>query len=116
MQSSHLPVDVDDRNNDDDDTGGDNNDDDDDSDDNNDDDGDNFADTIAKTDLTKMIATTHTLLLMLNMQTQMVMIKVLMMMTNFNVQFCRHDCQDGSDENDCDYSHLAVNKNFFCFR
>ena len=30
--------------------------------------------------------------------------------------FFRHDCQDGSDENDCDYSHLAVNKNFFCFR
>ena len=33
-----------------------------------------------------------------------------------NVQFFRHDCQDGSDENDCDYSHLAVNKNFFCFK
>ena len=31
-------------------------------------------------------------------------------------QFFRHDCQDGSDENDCDYSHLAVNKNFFCFK
>ena len=26
-------------------------------------------------------------------------------------QFCRHDCQDGSDENDCDYSHHPVDVN-----
>ena len=34
----------------------------------------------------------------------------------FGVIMCRHDCQDGSDENDCNFSHLTVNKHFFCFR
>ena len=24
----------------------------------------------------------------------------------------RHDCQDGSDENDCNYSHVIVNREF----
>ena len=26
----------------------------------------------------------------------------------------RHDCQDGSDENDCDYSHVRVARQFRC--
>jgi hypothetical protein len=24
----------------------------------------------------------------------------------------RHDCQDGSDEDDCNFSHLTVNREF----
>jgi len=27
----------------------------------------------------------------------------------------RHDCQDGSDENDCDFSNIKVNKKFMCY-
>jgi len=27
----------------------------------------------------------------------------------------RHDCQDGSDENDCDFSGITVNKRFLCY-
>jgi len=27
----------------------------------------------------------------------------------------RHDCQDGSDEHDCDYSYLKVNRQFNCY-
>lgn len=26
--------------------------------------------------------------------------------------YSRHDCQDGSDENDCDFSNIKVNKKF----
>lgn len=27
----------------------------------------------------------------------------------------RHDCQDGSDENDCNFSNIKVNKKFMCY-
>ena len=30
----------------------------------------------------------------------------------FLFSFYRHDCQDGSDENDCDFSNIKVNKKF----
>lgn len=27
----------------------------------------------------------------------------------------RHDCQDGSDENECDYSHITIPRTFRCY-
>ena len=61
--------------NDDDDKGG----------DNNDDDGDNFADTISKMDLMKIIATPPISLLMLMLVKMMRTMKVVTTMTNFDV-------------------------------
>ena len=30
--------------------------------------------------------------------------------------FERHDCQDGSDEYDCDFSSITVEREFLCYK
>ena len=36
-------------------------------------------------------------------------------MGDFTFLFIRHNCQDGSDENDCPHGQHAIPRDFWCF-